>query len=286
MKKIKPYFFVLPAIIWILVIYIYPIIRVIASSFVRAGLPNRGPVNIFNYYILFTDIKFWNVLKNNMLFLLTIPVLLIFSLVLSVILFERLRGWQIVQGVLLLPYILPIPFTGIMFTYILQYNGLLNEMLRSIGMNFLVHDWLVEKNLAIPSIMAVVVWRDIGFGTIIFLSRLMSIDESIIEASMIDGAGWWQRFFHILIPQMKSIIEFFVVIESINMLGWMFDYIYVMTSVGGQNLMFSTLDFYIYAYVFSFKNFGVAYTACVVMLILSIVLVLVRSRVSRNLREE
>ena len=111
MKRIKPYFFVAPAIVWLLAIYIYPIIRVISSSFVKTGLPDRGPVNIFNYSILFTDIKFWYAFKNNLLFLLTIPVLLILSLLLSVILFERLKGWQIAQGVLLLPFILAIPFT-------------------------------------------------------------------------------------------------------------------------------------------------------------------------------
>src|SRR4030065_1267243 len=270
MRKIKPYFFVAPAIFWLLGIYIYPIIRVISSSFVKAGLPDRGPVNIFNYSILFTDIKFWYAFKNNLLFLLTIPILLIISLVLSVILFERMKGWQIAQGVLLLPFILAIPFTGIVFTYILQYNGSLNEILRSIGFGFLAHDWLVENAFAIPSIMGGVGWRDLGFGTVLFLSRLMSIDESIIEASMIDGAGWWQRFFHIFLPQMRSIIEFFVVIESINMLGWVFDYIYVMTSVGGQNLKFATLDFYVYAYVFSFKNFGVAYAACVILILVSV----------------
>jgi ABC-type sugar transport system permease subunit len=285
MKRIKPYFFVAPAIVWLLAIYIYPIIRVISSSFVKTGLPDRGPVNIFNYSILFTDIKFWYAFKNNLLFLLTIPVLLILSLLLSVILFERLKGWQIAQGVLLLPFILAIPFTGIVFTYLLQYNGTINEVLRSIGLGVLAHDWLVEDKLAIPAIMGVVIWRDVGFGTVLFLSRLMSIDESVIEASMIDGAGWWQRFIHIFLPQMRSIIEFFVVIESINMLGWMFDYIYVMTSVGGQNLKFSTLDFYVYAYVFAFKNFGVAYAACVILLLISIILVFIRSRVTRNLEE-
>jgi ABC-type sugar transport system permease subunit len=285
MRKIKAYFFIAPAIIWLLGIYIYPIIKVILSSFVRAGIPGRGTINIFNYTVLLTDIKFWSALKNNLLFLLTIPILLLLALILSVILFERLKGWQIAQGVLLLPFILAIPFTGIVFNYLLQYNGTINEILRHIGMGFLAHDWLVEDKLAIPSIMGVVIWRDLGFGTILFLSRLMSIEETVIEASMIDGAGWWQRFFHIFLPQMKSIIEFFVVIESINMLGWMFDYIYVMTSIGGQNLKFSTLDFYIYAYVFAYKNFGVAYAACVALLLISIILVFIRSRITRNIVE-
>ena len=283
MKQLKPYIYILPAIIWIIIIFVFPLLKVIYSSF---RVDTSGSPEIFglrNFVILFKDNLFWNAIKNNFYFLLIIPVLLFIAIVLAVVLFERIKGWNIAQKVVLIPYILAIPITGVIFNYLLQYYGTINEILRSFGLDFLARDWLVGENTALPSIMLVVIWREFGFGTVLFLARLSTIDEEIIEASMIDGAGWWQRLFKVIIPQMKNVIEFYTVILALTIFGWLFDYIYVMTSRGGIGLIFSTMDFYIYAYMFIFKNFGVAYAAAMVLFIISIILIIIRWRVTKNL---
>jgi ABC-type sugar transport system permease subunit len=268
MRRIKPYLYLAPAVIWILIVFIYPSLKVIHSSFQIKQSNTQLVFSLNNFNILFRDEIFWYAIKNNLFFLLTIPVLLFISILLAIVLFERSKGWKISQNVLLIPFVLAIPIAGVVFNYLLQYNGTINEILRSIKLNFLTRDWLVEENTAIPSIMAVLIWREFGFGTVLFLARLSSIDEEIIEAAMIDGAGWWQRLFRIIIPQMKTIVEFYIVILALTIFGWLFDYIYVMTGRGGLGFKFTTMDFYIYAYMFIFKHFGVAYAASFILLLI------------------
>ena len=82
------------------------------------------------------------------------------------------------------------------------------------------------------SIMAVIVWKELGFGIIVFLARLMSVNEEIFEAARVDGAGWWQTFRHVTLPQLVPAIVFFGIVETITMLSWVFAYIYVMTRAG------------------------------------------------------
>ena len=70
--------------------------------------------------------------------------------------------------------------------------------------------------------MIVIVWREVGFGIILFLARLLSLDEEPLEAARIDGAGWWQRLRYVILPELRGTIEFYVVIASITMLAWVF----------------------------------------------------------------
>ncbi len=274
-----------PAVIWILLIFIYPVGKVIFSSFQIKQSTSELAFSLKNFNFLFKDEIFWYALKNNFIFLLTIPVLLFISILLSIILFERVKGWKISQSVLLIPFVLAIPIAGVVFNYLLQYHGAINEILRSVKLNALAKDWLVEENLAIPSIMAVMIWREFGFGTVLFLARLSNLDEEILEAAMIDGAGWWQRLFRIIIPQMKTIVEFYIIILALTIFGWLFDYIYVMTGRGGLGFKFTTMDFYIYAYMFIFKHFGVAYAASSVLLLISVILIIFRWRITKNMKD-
>ena len=104
--------------------------------------------------------------------------------------------------------------------------------------------------------MAVIVWKELGFGMIVFLARLISVHEEIFEAARIDGAGWWQTFRHITLPQLVPAIVFYGIVETITMLSWVFAYIYVMTSGGPGN---STVvsEWYIFQQVFQNTVIGI-----------------------------
>ena len=128
-----------------------------------------------------------------------------------------------------MPYILAVPVVGVVFSNILQLNGVLNETLRHLGLGRLALDWIGNPNLTLWSVMAVIIWREVGFGIVLFLARLLSINEELIDAGKVDGANWWQRLWFVIIPQLGSVIEFYTVVSVITMLAWIFSYIYTIS---------------------------------------------------------
>ena len=82
------------------------------------------------------------------------------------------------------------------------------------------------------TVMFVIVWREVGFGIILFLARLLTMNEEPLEAARIDGAGWWARLRYIVLPELAGTMEFYIVVASITMLAWVFAYVFTMTKGG------------------------------------------------------
>jgi ABC-type sugar transport system permease subunit len=124
----------------------------------------------------------------------------------------------------------------------------------------------------------VIVWKELGFGTILFLARLMSMDTELLEAATIDGANWWQKLFFISIPQLRTAMEFYVIITTINMLSWMFPYIYIMTTGGPANSTMIT-ELYIFQHGFRYQMMGVACACAVLLLVITSILIFLQFRI-------
>jgi raffinose/stachyose/melibiose transport system permease protein len=170
-------------------------------------------------------------------------VLLAISVLVSVVLFERVRGWRFYRSVLFFPYILAVPIVGIVASYMFQLNGIVNAILGGIGLGS--PDWLGNEKLALVTLMIVIVWREVGFGIVLFLARLLTLSEEQIEAARIDGAGWWQRLRYVILPELRGTIEFYVVVAAITMVAWVFGYVYTLTQ-GGPGDATTVLELYIY----------------------------------------
>ena len=184
-----PYLYVAPAILLIGFVFAYPIARVIDFS-LRLIRGNSGPfVGADNYRLVFDDPTFVAAAKHSALLLLAVPVLLLISILVSVLLYERVRGWRIYRSVLFFPFILAVPVVGIVASYLFQLNGVINAILGGIGIDG--PDWLGNGDMALWTLMFVIVWREVGFGIVLFLARLLTLPEEQIEAARIDGAGWW-----------------------------------------------------------------------------------------------
>jgi ABC-type sugar transport system permease subunit len=211
--------------------------------------------------------------------------MLFMSLVLAVILFEGVGGWQVYRSILFMPYILSIPVVGIVFGYIFQLNGILNTFLRAVGLDLLAADWLGSSRFALWTVMGVIVWKEFGFGVVLFLARLMSVEEELYEAASLEGARWLQVLFRITIPQLATVIEFYVVIMVITMLSWVFNYVYVMTS-GGPGNATMVAEYYIYLEGFRYNLQGVAAAASMVLLAITALLILLRGNITRRIELE
>jgi ABC-type sugar transport system permease subunit len=280
-----PYLYVAPAVALLGLVFAYPVVRVIdfSTKLIRGA---TGPyVGTLNYRLVWEDSTFHDELKHSALLLLAVPVMLVLSIFFAVLLYERARGWRIYRSVLFLPYILAVPIVGIVASYIFALNGALNSILRAVGLEGLALDWLGSEHLSLLTVAIVIVWREIGFGIILFLARLLSMDEEQLEAARIDGAGWWNRLWYVILPELRGTIEFYVVVASITMLAWVFAYVYTITE-GGPGTSSTVLELYIYNQGLRNSLPGMASAVAVVLLgatVISITLLfIVRARAQRE----
>jgi ABC-type sugar transport system permease subunit len=280
-----PYLYVAPMVALLALIFGYSLVRVFDFS----GRLIRGAsgmwVGRLNYEIVLEDPTFREAVENSALLLLAVPVLVAISLVVSVLLFDRVRGWRFYRSSVFLPYILAVPVVGIIFSYILQLNGVLNEALRGIGLGSLAFDWLGNEQLALWSVLFVIVWREVGFGIILFLARLMTMDESQLEAARIDGARWFQRLRYIIVPELRGTIEFYVVVATITMLAWVFAYVWTLTQ-GGPGNATQIVELYIYNQGVRNSLPGLASAVAVLLLVTTLILIGALFRVRARATEE
>ena len=272
-------------IVFIVGIFAYPIAMLFLYSVQNVGTSAFMPssfAGLSNFRYIFSDALFATALLNNLKLFLCVPIMVVLSVIIAALLFDRPRGWKIYRTLLFIPYVLSIPVVGVVFGYIFEYRGVLNTAIRGMGLNFLARDWLGSPTWAMPTIMFVIVWKELGFGIVLCLARLMSVSEDYFESARVDGARWWRILWHVTIPQLTPAIAFYAVIELINMLSWVFAYIYVMTLGGPMN---STVvsEYYIYQQVFTSNVIGVGSAAGVVLFGIVSILIVVRVWLGRRL---
>ena len=267
-RKLEPWLYLAPALIAILFVFGYPIVRLVILSLQRTTGGVAYFAGLANYRFLFKDDVFLKAVQNNLTLLICVPIMVVVALVLAIFLFERIRGWQFYRTTLFLPYLLPITVVGLIFSYIFQLSGVLNEFLIRIGLGWLALDWLGSTKLALPTLMFVVVWKEVGFGIVLFLARLMSVEEELFDAAKIDGANWWQLQWYITVPQLANVIEFFTVVSVITMLSWVFNYVYVMTAGGPGNSTMVT-ELFVYLSGFRYNQMNMASAVSVLLLLIT-----------------
>lgn len=267
-NKWTPYLYVLPVVILILFVFAYPLVSIIRYSFLSLQGGKEVFVGLANYQFIRSDFIFWKALQNNLTLLLTVPPLTILALLVAIPLYERVRGWQIYRSLIFMPFVLPSVVIGIVFTYLLEKNGIINTILRSMGLGALAPDWLGNASMALPTLMGIITWRELGFGVVLFLAAMLALPEELNEAAKLDGANWFQEHFYITIPQLKPVLTFFIVNEAITMISWVFSYVYVVTG-GGPGFATTVLELYIWKYAFAYKAYGVASAVAVILLLIT-----------------
>jgi ABC-type sugar transport system permease subunit len=280
-----PYLYVAPAVALLVLVFAYPVVRVVDFS-TRLIRGASGPyVGSLNYQLVWEDSTFHDALKHSALLLLAVPVLLVLSIFFAVLLYERARGWRIYRSVLFVPYILAVPIVGIVASYIFALNGALNSILRATGLDGLALDWLGSEHLSLLTVAIVIIWRELGFGIVLFLARLLTMNEDALEAARIDGAGWWNRLRYVILPELRGTIEFYVVVASITMLAWVFAYVYTITS-GGPGTSSTVLELYIYNQGLRNSLPGMASAVAVVLLGVTVISITLLFVVRARAREE
>jgi ABC-type sugar transport system permease subunit len=267
-NKWTPYLYVLPVVILILFIFVYPLVSIFRYSLISQQGEKEVFVGLANFKFISSDFIFWKALQNNLTLLLTVPILTILSLLVAISLYERVRGWRIYRSLIFMPFVLPSVVIGVVFIYLLEKDGIINTILRSMGLGALALDWLGNTSMALPTLMGIITWRELGFGVVLLLAAMLALPEELNEAAKLDGANWFQEHIFVTIPQLKPVLTFFIVNEAITMISWVFGYVYVVTG-GGPGFATTVLELYIWKYAFAYRAYGVASAVAVILLLIT-----------------
>jgi raffinose/stachyose/melibiose transport system permease protein len=285
--KLKPYLYVLPLVALLAFVFGYPLVRIFEFSFKLVRGVDGPWIGLRNYELILSQSLFWESVLHNVQLLLAIPAMVVISLLISILLYERVPGWRLYRIIVFVPFVLAIPIIAVIMKRMFQFSGPVNEVLRWLSLDVLALDWIGSSDVALWTVMILIIWRESALGIILFLARLLSLDESVIEAGRLDGANWWQRVWHIILPQMRGVIEFFVVVSVITMLASVFAYVFVMGGGrGGPGTATMVIELYIFNALIRTSLPGIASAASVLLFGVSVLLIFPMFRARRRVREQ
>lgn len=279
-RRNAPYLvYLLPGAVAFGVIIAYPMVMNIWYS-LHKWKGGRSPmrfIGLGNYRDLLADDKFWASFGNSVYMIVAMVIIpTLIGLVLAAVLFDYVgkhfngRVASALRAMYYLPQILPVSVAGIVWNWILNsQTGALNTVLRALGVGN-PPNWLGSTDTALGAVMFVLVWIQIGYPTVIFMSALQRVDPELYEAAELDGAGWFARFRAITVPQIRP--ETFVIVLTCTIAALkVFAPVYVLTRGGPES---STLVPSYYSYLNFFDKSKVGYGAAI-STVLTVVIIIV-----------
>ncbi|KYH34421.1 lactose transport system permease protein LacF [Clostridium tepidiprofundi DSM 19306] len=272
-KKLAPYGYLLPLGILLTSFYVIPIIMSFIFSFTKYNIMTPAKyIGLKNYYSIFKDKIFVEALKNTLYFTaIVVPVQTILSLIIAVWLTSREKSKlaEFVKGVMFIPVISSMILISIVWRILLNGDSSpLNIVFTIFGLN--TPNWLGNSKLALPTMMAISIWKNIGYFMIIYIAGIMDIPQSYYEAAEVDGASRWNVFKNITVPLLKPTTIMVVFIGCIWSLQT-FDIVYTLTG-GGPGLASITIVLHIYN--LAFKQFNAGYAMAVANILFLIIAII------------
>ena len=223
--------FLVPAILLVLVFRIFPLFWGFGISLTSATSTNPGEfIGAGNYLRALDDPNFRSSIVNAAVVLLSVPFFVTVPMLLAILIDQGVPGRTFFRSVYFFPVILSSVIIGSIFSVVLSFNGSLNAVLNMLGIPGV--DWLGRSATALPVTLAIQSWSTFGMGVLIFLAGLSTVPKDMVEAARLEGAKMWQIWWHVIIPELRPIIEFSTVITTIGLLTSMFGLIYVLTAGG------------------------------------------------------
>ncbi|UCF98179.1 MAG: sugar ABC transporter permease [Spirochaetaceae bacterium] len=275
----------LPVILILAVLRVYPIVVAVMKSFTNwDGLYQSDWVGLQNYVNFVKGGPFWMILRNTFILMINVPLQVFIGLVVALLLYEKVKGWQVYRAVIYTPQIISAVIIGFLFKIFFGFNGPFNSVLRAIGLEKIAIEWFGNSYTALAVIVFSVVWFSIGWQAIVILGGMSTIPPSVFEAAIIDGAGYWRRAFGIVVPMLVRVLEFCIIASGVWTLTQLFPFLFAMTR-GGPGYETSTLDYMIYLKSFGLgfgRDYGTATAIAVMLLILVLILTLIEMRVANR----
>ncbi|MEU8238097.1 sugar ABC transporter permease [Actinoplanes missouriensis] len=270
-----------PAILMFASFVIFPVVMAAYYGFYR--WKGYGPptdfVGLDNYVTILKDPTFHDALwHNGQVVVLSLVLQGPIAVGLALLLNQKMRGQSLIRVLIFVPYVISEVIVGTAWALLLQTNGAVNDVLRSIGLDGLAQDWLANPSLAIWTLMLILTWKYIGFAVILFLAGMQNIPEELSEAAAVDGATFWQTQWRITLPLLGPTIRIWAFLSIIGALQ-LFDLVYIIwgqyvASTAGT----STMATYMVVEGRNAANYGYGNAVAVVLFTISMIIALVYQR--------
>ncbi|KIL49423.1 carbohydrate ABC transporter permease [Jeotgalibacillus soli] len=271
-KRMGPYLVTAPALVFLALMALYPLIFLLKISF-----QDYSPINFENPYVgfdnyatLLADSSFWNSIKVTAIFVVSaVSIELVLGLALALILNQKIKAGKMFQTLIMLPIFMAPTVVGLMFRFMMnEQYGVINYFAEVLGFDRTA--WLSDPTLALPALIITDIWQWTPFMIIILLAGLQGISDEPLEAAQIDGATKWQALRYVTIPMLSQVIIIAVLLRTIDAFR-LYDSIFMMTQGGPVNVT-STLSWIVFDKGFRFLDFGYGAAIAVVMLIIVLIL--------------
>lgn len=271
--------FLIPGALLLLAVILVPFGMNIGTSFTSwSGVGAPTWIGLDNYEKLLGDSTFWQSFRNNAALVVAMAIVpTALGLMIAAGLHDHVgrnfgpRPAAILRACIYLPQVLPIAVAGIVWGWLLApQDGAVNELLGALGAESLARNWLGDPDLALWSVMAVLLWVQIGYPVVVFMAGMGRVDPSLHEAAQLDGASWWGRFWHVTVPQLRP--EVFVVLLTCTIASLkVFAPVYVLTR-GGPGGATNVPAYYSFQNFFEKAKVGYGSAIATVLTLLIVVL--------------
>lgn len=264
--------YALPALLFVAAFVIYPLGQLFYTSLTSTSLLGGGKfIGFGNYQKAFNDSTFWSALVFTLKYTLFItPVLMGGGFLLALLTWKNTKLKQFTRGVIFMPWVIGLATSSLLWYWLFdQRVGTINQILVDLNLIEKPLAWFTDAELGLWAVIISVTWKVIGFGTILFVAAIQSIDGEITEASMIDGASYWQRVRRIILPlSTRSIL----LTTLISVVGSMvaFDQFYIMTQGGPRTDTFTSVY---WMYQNSFIYFKLGYGSALAIILTVIIFI-------------
>ena len=282
-KYLTPYLFLLPALIALWLTVFWPALQAFYLSFTKYEYDlTQTPqwVGLDNFQRLWVDPVFWKTMGNTLVYLIgVVPILVIAPLGLALLVNQKLRGINWVRASFYTPVVISMVVAGIAWKWLYAENGLFNQFLAHLGLENGI-PWLTSPNWAMFSVMAVTVWKGLGYYMVIYLAGLQSIPDELYEAAALDGSDGFLKHWDITVPLMRPYLILVAVISAISATK-VFEEVYIMTQGGPRNSS-KTVVYYLYEQAFSDLEISYACTIGLVLFLIILGLSVVNLKLSQG----
>ena len=261
-----------PALIFVALFVIYPMLDLIRMSLTNASLLGGGEfVGLKNYVKAAGDATFWNSLAFTAKYTLFItPILIGVGFLLALLVVAPPRIARLTRTIVFMPVIIGLGSSSLLWVWLFDEQvGLINKLLQDLGLIAQPMVWFADATLGLWAVIASIVWKVVGYGMILLVAGIQSVGADIYEAAMLDGAGYWQRVIRITLPLTMRTIALTTLVSAIgSMLA--FDQFYIMTAGGPKSETFTSVY---WIYQNSFIYFKQGYGAALSLLLMAIIFI-------------
>ena len=284
MFRLAPWFYLLIPLSLLIVFTYLPVANMFSYSFTSwDGLDKtKDWVGLDNYIRIFTDPEILRVFGVSLYYFAGAFIQLGLALYLATILSFELRAKNFFKGVIFFPYLINGVAIGFVFLYLFQGDGALDLLLKLLGLDFLIQQWLGNPDVVNWSMTGTSVWRYLGFNVVLYIGAIASIQPELFEAAELDGATRWHQFRYIILPSIKRITLLTMILAISGSLSvFEIPYIMLMGANGTETFVIATVE-----KAFQLRKVGLASAMAVVLLIIVLIVTVIQRLLIKDERAE